>query len=342
MITRSVVILGTPIDDVTMPEAVERIAEMVADGRATGRAHQVATVNVDFVVNAKHDDEVRRILQRSDLAIPDGMGVLWGARLIGQQIRERTAGVDLVPAICERAAIEGWRVCLFGGAPGVAERAARMLRERHGSDVVGVEAPVVAADGTMDSAALDQLTALDADVVGVALGNPKQERWISRYGSTVGAPVFIGIGGTVDFLTGVTRRAPGWMQRGGLEWVHRALSEPRRLALRYAKDLVVFGPGVATAAWRGRRRGPAVVPLVEEVDGVRTVRLLGTPPGSALHEALDGTVALRIDLSELRRGDNATAAWVAAAVRDARRSNRPIDIVRPPARGIDLAELGEP
>lgn len=301
----SVVLLGTPIDDVTLPEAIDRIGEMIDDGRASGRVHQVVTVNVDFVVNASHDPSVLAILQRSDLAIPDGMGIVWGARIVGVPIRERTSGVDLVPALAARAAIDGWRLCLFGAAPGVAERAAQILQERSpGADVVGMEAPVIDADGGMDPAAAETLREIDADVIGVALGNPKQERWIARHGAAVGAPVYIGIGGSLDFLTGVTRRAPPWMQRAGLEWIHRALSEPRRLAGRYAKDLVVFGPGLAAQAWRGRRRRASA-----SVDAV----------------AEDSTVT--IDLGRVGTLDNHTAAQLVGHLRDASRRGAEVRVV---------------
>ena len=103
---------------------------MVADGRASGRVHQVVTVNVDFVVNAQSDPDLLDILQGSDLAIPDGMPVVWGSRLLGAPIRERATGVDLLPALVERGARDGHRICLFGAAPGVAARAADLLVAR--------------------------------------------------------------------------------------------------------------------------------------------------------------------------------------------------------------------
>lgn len=297
MSDRCVVLLGTPIDDVTLPEAIDRIGVMVDEGRRSGRVHQVATVNVDFVVNASRDATLRSILQRSDLAIPDGMGVVWAARIVGIPIRERTSGADLVPALAERAAREHWRLCLFGAAPGVAERAAQILIQRfQGVDVVGLEAPAIDADGSMDAATADVLRNVRADLIAVALGNPKQERWIARNRSAIGVPVYIGIGGSLDFLTGVTRRAPEWMQRSGLEWIHRAASEPRRLAGRYAKDLVFFGPGLLAQAWRGRRRDPSATVVVERDDATTA-----------------------IDLTTVTALDNLTAADLAGHVRAARR-----------------------
>jgi N-acetylglucosaminyldiphosphoundecaprenol N-acetyl-beta-D-mannosaminyltransferase len=323
---RCAVLLGTPIDDVTLEEAVDVVAGMIATGRATGRTHQIATVNVDFVVNAAADDTLRAVMGATDLSIPDGMGVVWGARAIGAPLRERTAGVDLVPALASRAAAAGWRLCLFGGRPGVAERAADVLRAgAPGADLVVVPAPQVEADGTMDEAVVNELRAVSPDIIGVALGNPKQERWIARYGAAVGAPVCIGIGGTLDFLTGETKRAPAWMQRAGMEWIHRALSEPRRLMGRYAHDLVVFGPSLAGQIWRGRRRRErGAVVLREEPD------------------------ATTVELSSLARLDNTAIGEIAAALRGARLAGRAARVVGAgpgvlaDARRLGVASVLEP
>jgi N-acetylglucosaminyldiphosphoundecaprenol N-acetyl-beta-D-mannosaminyltransferase len=306
-VRRCAVLLGTPIDDVTLDETLDIVAAMVTEGRRSGRCHQIATVNVDFVVNAADDDALRAVMVDTDLAIPDGMGVVWGARLLGTPIRERTAGADLVPALVARAAHEGWRVCLFGGAPGVAAQAAELMRrDAPTADIVVVDAPRVEADGTTDPDVVAAVRDVGADIVAVALGNPKQERWIARHGAAIGAPVAIGIGGTLDFLIGTTTRAPMWMQRAGLEWIHRAASEPRRLVGRYAHDLVVFGPALVRLAWVGRRRRPR--------DGRGGA--VGVSPG-------DETV---IDLAAVHRLDNRIAAEIAAVVRSTRLAGGQVSI----------------
>ncbi len=300
-------LLGAPVDDVTIAEAVDRIVEMVEVGRTTGRVHQVATVNVDFLVNAAHDPRLLGVLQRTDLAIPDGMPIIWGSRLVGTPLRQRTTGVDLLPALVERAATANLRVCLFGAAPGIADRAAQLLSRQHpGAEVVGLEAPNVAPDGTMDESALERIRSARPDVVGVALGNPKQEWWIARHGPALGAPVLIGIGGTLDFLTGVTRRAPDWMQRAGLEWLHRAASEPRRLVRRYARDFVVFAPRLLAQAWRGRQRVAMVLPAARVDDrGVVTLEVTGPVRSEqiepSLRQALRNGTSLVIDVERSRR-----------------------------------------
>ena len=237
------VMVGVPVDDVTLEEAVERCGELVEIGRATGQTHQVTTVNVDFLLTADRHPSVRKILQSSDLAIPDGMPVVWGSRLLGTRLRQRVAGADLVPALVECAARRGYRVYLFGSAPGVAEEAAELLSKNHpGAMVVGAGGPTFADVEDMDRAALDDIIAAQPDIVCVALGHPKQERWIEAYRHEIGAPVMVGVGGSLDFLVGRKRRAPAWMQRTGLEWLHRVLTEPGRLGRRYARDLLMFPP----------------------------------------------------------------------------------------------------
>ena len=330
--TSTCVLLGVPVDDVTLDEAVERIAEMVARGRATGSVHQVATINVDFLVNAALEPPVRRVLQDADLSIPDGMPVVWASRLLGTPIRQRTAGADLVPAIAERCARDGSRLLLFGAAAGVAVGAAGVLRARWPQlDVAAVEAPSIDRDGVMDaSGVLAGLRTHDADVVCVALGNPKQERWIARYGAELGAPVCVGVGGSLDFLTGITRRAPAWMQRVGLEWLHRAMSEPRRLVGRYARDFRVFLPGIARQAWRGRRRGAAAVPGFDATAVpprlVLTAALPSAAPEPALQRAVSAGRPLAVDLSGAGDLDNVSRSALAGLARDARRTGTSLEL----------------
>ena len=251
------VMVGVPVDDVTLEEAVERCGELVEIGRATGQTHQVTTVNVDFLLTAGRLPSVRKILQASDLAIPDGMPVVWGSRLLGTRLRQRVAGADLVPALAECAARRGYRMYLFGSAPGVAEEAAELLSKQHpGATIVGAGGLPFADVEDMDRAALDDIIAAQPDIVCVALGHPKQELWIEAYRHEIGAPVMVGVGGSLDFLVGRKRRAPAWMQRTGLEWLHRMLTEPGRLGRRYARDLLLFPPLLLTEIIKTPSRAP--------------------------------------------------------------------------------------
>lgn len=242
---------GIPIDDVTLEETVALIGGFVDVGRATGRTFQVATINVDFVVTAQHDALAMSILRNAELCLPDGMPIVWHSQITGARLRTRVTGADLVPALVERAARTGHRILLFGSAPGVAERAAILLATRHpGAAISGISGPVISDVAELDPSDLAAIRNVKPDIVCVALGNPKQEKWIDAHRHALGCPVLIGVGGTLDFLVGSRRRAPTWMQNVGLEWVFRAAQEPRRLGRRYAHDARVFGPHLARAGWR--------------------------------------------------------------------------------------------
>lgn len=252
---RRTVVVGVPVDDVTMEEALEQIVTFVRQGRGDGTTYQVATVNVDFVVNAQRDERLLELMRRVDLSLPDGMPIVWGARMLGGGARERVTGADLVPALAMRAAREGFSLYFYGAPPGVAQRAADLLRDRApGITVTASSGHGVGPDGRADPADIEHIVSAAPDIVCVALGNPKQEWWIDRHRAEVGASVLIGVGGTFDLMVGDKRRAPQWMQRVGCEWIFRALQEPRRLVRRYARDIVVFGPLLGRQFFRERCR----------------------------------------------------------------------------------------
>jgi exopolysaccharide biosynthesis WecB/TagA/CpsF family protein len=165
---------------------------------------------------------------------------------------------------------------LFGGAEGIAGRAADMLRARHpGLRIKADSGPSFTAPEDMDREALERIEDVAPDILCVALGHPKQEHWIEAYRRAIGVPVLIGVGGALDFLTGTTRRAPEWMQRGGVEWLHRAAREPRRLLRRYARDAVRFGPSLLhdVVVTKGQAGGPARPCQAQQVDdGVLLLR----------------------------------------------------------------------
>jgi N-acetylglucosaminyldiphosphoundecaprenol N-acetyl-beta-D-mannosaminyltransferase len=262
------IILGVPIDDLTMEQALERIEEFIAHGRATGQSHQIATVNADFVTKSLDDPELRLILQECDLATADGMPLVWGARLLGVPLTGRVTGADLVPALAERAAQKGYSLYFLGGASGVAQRAKTILETQYpGLRVVGIFSPPVSSVLEMDASIVENIRAAKPDILLVAFGNPKQEKWISMHAREVAVPVMIGVGGTLDFIAGITKRAPLWMQRAGLEWVFRLLQEPRRLWKRYVIDLGGFGYFFVRQwlALRGKRAPGIALPSAETV-----------------------------------------------------------------------------
>ncbi|MFN8020412.1 MAG: WecB/TagA/CpsF family glycosyltransferase [Acidimicrobiales bacterium] len=230
---------GVLLDRVDMDAALERIAGFVEEHRATGRTHQVATVNTDYLVRLEPGSPMRGILQRTDLVSVDGMPVVWAARWHGSPVPGRVTGADMVPLLAGVCAERGYRLYLMGAAPGVAVTAAEVLRAQHPAlQVRASSCPDMATIEDMDPTVLADIREWRADVVLVALGHPKQELWIDRYGAEIDAGVCIGIGGTLDFLAGLTRRAPRSLQRMGLEWSHRLAHEPRRLGRRYLNDAV--------------------------------------------------------------------------------------------------------
>jgi len=211
------------VDDVTHGETLALIERFVAE-RAP---HQICTVNVEFIMAAQRDDAFRRVINDAALCLPDSAGVLWAARRLGHPMRERVAGSDMVGQIAARAAERGWRVYLLGAAPGVADKAAAILLARNaGLVVAGVFAGSPAP--AEDDAIVARIRAVQPDVLFVAFGAPAQDMWIARNQPALQVPVAMGVGGALDFVAGVAKRAPVWMQRLGLEWLHRLVREPWR------------------------------------------------------------------------------------------------------------------
>ena len=237
-----VAIIGVPFDNVTLAETVDRISAMIA----SGRPHYVVTANMDFLVQALGDVELRRILLEADLVLCDGTPLVWASRWLGNPLRERVAGADLVPVLIREAARQGHRVFLLGAGAGVAASAAERLTREHPSLIIsGHYSPPFSKLLEMDhEEAMRRIREARPDVLLVSFGCPKQEKWISMHYRSLGVPVIIGVGAALDFLADRVRRAPPWMQRGGLEWGYRLMQEPRRLFRRYANDVVRFAPAL--------------------------------------------------------------------------------------------------
>ncbi len=226
-------ILGVDVHCVDFAEMLAQIAAWINEARPKDPlgprpAHQICTTNSEFIVYAWRNRTFAQVLQRADLRVPDGIGVLWAARLFGVRLHERVTGSDGIYRICERAAPCGWRIFLLGAAPGVAARAAAILQHRYpGLDVVGTHSGSPSDDGWPEIH--HQLQVTKPDVLFVAFGYPKQELWIDQHRAELPVTVAIGVGGAFDFVAGVTTRAPQWMQRLGLEWLHRLMRQPWRI-----------------------------------------------------------------------------------------------------------------
>ena len=216
-------ILGVDVDAVTMAEAVD-VVRRAMDTRA---GVMVATANAEMLMRATHDEELRRILNASALVVPDGAGTVWAARHLGHAMPERVAGYDLAQELLRCAPAEGRRVYFFGSAPGVAEKAKTKAEQLYpGIEIVGVRNGFFSlAD---NAAIIAEIRAARPDLLLVALGVPKQEKWIAAHLAELDVPVAIGVGGTLDVMAGVMKRAPYWMQRAKLEWLFRGLMQPKR------------------------------------------------------------------------------------------------------------------
>ncbi len=289
--TRPVAVLGVPVDNVSTREVLDRIDEWVA----AGDFHQIATANTDFVLHAVHDDELREILHRCDLVLPDGMPLVWASRAMGAPLRERVTGVDLVPEIAARAADHGYRLFLLGSTPESLAGAAAALCARYPKlEIAGTLAPPHTSLEAMDHAAiLDEIERARPDILLVAFGNPKQEKWISMHRRRLAVPVSIGVGGSFDLLAGQMSRAPEWMQRSGLEWLFRTFQEPRRLLRRYsgnASGLIRHLPFEMGLYQMQRRQDRLAQLRVEVGEGVALLQLSGDGAGPVV-ERLGGALA---------------------------------------------------
>jgi N-acetylglucosaminyldiphosphoundecaprenol N-acetyl-beta-D-mannosaminyltransferase len=238
-------IAGVPVDAIDMERAIARVRAAIGGPRL----FQVSTVNLDFVVRAQSDAHTRGIFSRTDLNLPDGAPVVWLGRLLGARMPGRVAGADIVPALLSEAAKTGLTVFLLGGENGVAATAAtRLQTQLPGLVVVGTYEPARAAVEDMNNAEiLARISEARPDLLLVAFGNPKQERWIDLHRDQIQASVAIGVGCVLDIIAGRSRRAPRWMRSAGLEWAYRLGQEPRRLFGRYMKDAAWLLPLTARA-----------------------------------------------------------------------------------------------
>jgi N-acetylglucosaminyldiphosphoundecaprenol N-acetyl-beta-D-mannosaminyltransferase len=195
----------------------------------SGEPHMVVTADSSAIVIAAADEEFRRIVNSADLVTADSAGILWAARRLGCPLPERVSGVDLADQLCALCARSGHSVFLYGAAPSVAEAAAANLQARYpGLRIAGM------AHGFLNDAEqqrlMETIHAARPQVLLVAMGIPRQEKWIYRNLARLGVPVAMGVGGSFDVFAGRVRRAPVWMQRRGLEWIYRLLSNPRKIA----------------------------------------------------------------------------------------------------------------
>jgi N-acetylglucosaminyldiphosphoundecaprenol N-acetyl-beta-D-mannosaminyltransferase len=318
-----IAVLGLPLDRLTANEAIDAIEGLIL----SGGTHQVATANLDFWLNSLADQHLHRIIAGCSLVLPDGMPLVWTSGLLGCPLAERVTGVDLVPRLAELSARKGYGIFLLGGKGDVAERAEKLLERNYpGVRIVGTYAPTEEHMARLDhSDILHRIHVAKPDILLVALGNPKQEKWIWMHRKRLGVPVAMGVGGSFEILVGDMRRAPRWVQRFGLEWAMRLVQEPSRLGPRYLRDFLGLArrlPLTVLSAWTQRPYlGQSCVTKVTtpQVMHVYVHGKLSTGIGAELQEATDASIAKGVVMVvHLQAARQVTAAGLGILM-DARR-----------------------
>jgi len=218
-------VLDVPISRVTNEQALAILTGFVE----SREPHLVVTADASAVVTAAQDAEFRAVVQGADLVTPDSTGILWAARRLGKPLPERVSGVDLAARLCELAGKHGWGVFFYGAAPGIADEAAASMQARYpGMRIAGT------AHGFLNAHEQTELESrireARPELLFVAMGIPRQEKWIWSRMSRLGVPVSMGVGGSFDVFAGRVSRAPLWMQRRGLEWLYRLWKNPRKIS----------------------------------------------------------------------------------------------------------------
>lgn len=227
--------MGCQIDNLSMEETLGRVEQFIA----SGQPHQHVVVNVDKLVKASRDAELRQIINDCALINVDGMPVVWASRLLGKPLKARVAGVDLFEALMQRASAKNWRVFLLGAREEVVSGVKSIYEKKYpGLVVAGYRNGYWKADE--EAAVVEQVKAAQADLLFVAISSPKKEQFLGQYQAEMKIPFAMGVGGTFDVAVGRVKRAPLWMQNNGLEWFYRFLQEPRRMFKRYFVDDMAF------------------------------------------------------------------------------------------------------
>lgn len=314
-----VVMMGVPFDQVTTPQALALIEEMIA----SRRPHMLATANVDFLAQAQLDAPLREILLNTDLVVCDGTPLVWLSKWLGDPLPERVAGSDMVPLLLSLSAAKGYRVYFLGGREDVMQKGLGIIRERWPAlTIAGAYSPPFSPLEKMDHADLvRRLREAAPDILFVSFGCPKQEKWIAMNMREANVPVSVGVGASIDFIAGVVKRAPVWMRKSGLEWIYRILQEPKRLAGRYWRDIHIVAPGMLRQLWQMRGRGffqrrkngsaapkTAGIAPAPQPDTGRPVEMLSLP------ERLDALSARETELWTV--AENSRHPWLIADASD--------------------------
>lgn len=248
-------ILGVAVSAINLNDALRTIEKWLA----SSASHYICITGAHGVIESRRDRRLRAIHDEAGLVTPDGMPLVWLARLLGARRTRRVYGPNLMRALTAISAMRGYRQFYYGGAEGVAAKLRDELVRRHpGLQVVGTICPPFRPlTEEEDAAVVAEINAGNPDIVWVGLSTPKQEYWMAEHRARIKAPVLIGVGAAFDFLAGTKKQAPRWLQRSGLEWLFRLISEPQRLWRRYAyvvPAFILLGTGQLLAMRLGMQR----------------------------------------------------------------------------------------
>lgn len=224
--------MNTYINNITMLEAVDAIDKLTAEKINA----YVVTPNVDHIVRIENDKEFREIYNNANLVLTDGQPLIWISKLYKKPIVEKVSGSDLFPKVCEMAARRGYKLFFLGAEEGVADIASEKLRKKHqGIQIVGTYSPKFGfeKDENEIRKMLSIVKKANPDILILALGTPKQEKFYYKYRNELDVPMMLAIGASIDFIAGKVKRAPKWMSNHGLEWLFRFCKEPKRMFTRY-------------------------------------------------------------------------------------------------------------
>jgi len=229
---RQINILGTHIDNLSLEDCIKKITSTImADDNMN-----IVTANPELIYKAQKDRQLQMMIDRANLVLPDGIGVLWAARRLGSEIKERVTGIDLTLRLLEEANKHNWRIFLLGAKPGIGEKALVEQKKRYPKIIFECHHGYFTEQEEAD--VIDQIKAFKPDVLLVGLGAPRQELWNDTHKGL--AKVAIGIGGTIDVLSGKVQRAPLFYQNHHIEWFYRLMKEPKRVSRQRLLPLYVF------------------------------------------------------------------------------------------------------
>lgn len=223
-------ILEIKIDNISFNEILAKIqAFLMVD-----EVHQIATVNPEFLVATQRDELFKNILNSTDLNVPDGFGLQCAAWFLNKKIGERVTGVDLTWEIAKIAAEKGYSIYFLGAQEGVAQMAANRIK------LLNPELKIAGtyAGSPDEEGIIDRINSTNADILLVAFGAPKQEKFIADNKFALKVKIAMGVGGTFDYIAGITPYAPAWMRKSGLEWLYRLLTQPKRWQRIYRATIV--------------------------------------------------------------------------------------------------------